>query len=151
GLGDLFVFVFFGLLSVVGSHFLYTQALTGFSWVLGAVIGLLSTAVINLNNMRDRESDLKSGKHTLAVKLGSARAKRYHSSLIIAALLLTLLYIAAHPQAWNLCLFIAFIPLGKHLRTVIRNKNPKTLDPELKKVALSTFLYALIFLGISFL
>src|SRR5699024_8225675 len=78
-------------------------------------------------------------------------AKRYHGSLIIAALLLTLLYIAAHPQAWNLCLFIAFIPLGKHLRTVIRNKNPKILDPELKKVALSTFLYALIFLAISFL
>lgn len=151
GLGDLFVFLFFGLLSVGGSHFLYSQALTGFSWGLGAVIGLLSTAVINLNNMRDRESDLKSGKHTLAVKLGPEKAKRYHLFLIIGALLLTVLYVVFHPDAHNLFLFVAFIPLGKHLFTVTRNQDLKTLDPELKKVALSTFLYALIFFGISFL
>src|SRR5699024_3658800 len=65
GLGDVFVFLFFGLLGVVGSYFLYSHRLNALSWILGAVIGLLSMAVLNLNNMRDIRSDRNSGKITL--------------------------------------------------------------------------------------
>ena len=67
GLGDVFVFVFFGLVSVVGSQFLYTQQIDKAVWLPAIAIGLLSVAVLNLNNMRDYENDRRSGKHTLVV------------------------------------------------------------------------------------
>lgn len=92
GLGDIFVFVFFGLLSAVGSYFLYSKALTPIVWVLATIIGLLSTAVLNLNNIRDIRSDKKAGKITLAVILGEKKAKIYHSGLLVLSFLLTLLY-----------------------------------------------------------
>ena len=85
GLGDVFVFVFFGLVSVIGVYPLFSDSL---SWILilpAITIGFLSTAVLNLNNMRDRENDEKVGKRTLVVKLGAANAKKYHYFLIIGA------------------------------------------------------------------
>ena len=75
GLGDVFVFVFFGLVSVVGSYFLYRQALPAYIFLPATAIGLLSVAVLNLNNMRDYENDKQSGKHTLVVKMGIELAK----------------------------------------------------------------------------
>ncbi len=149
GLGDLFVFLFFGLLSVVGSYFLYSKQLHFSAWILGSIIGLLSTAVINLNNMRDLESDQKAGKHTLAVKLGERRVKVYHCILIMAPLLISIVYILIEATFKNLFLLLAFIPLSIHLRSVLKTHNLKVLDPELKKVALSTFLFAVIYIVIS--
>lgn len=146
GMGDIFVFLFFGLLSTAGSYFLYSKQLSPLIWVLAAVIGLLSVAVINLNNMRDRENDFRSGKHTLAVKLGSIKAKKYHFFLILSALALILIYIISEPKPTHLLLFLIFIPLGMHLKKVRYNKNEKDLDPELKKVALSTAFFALLYL-----
>lgn len=146
GLGDLFVFLFFGLLSAVGSYFLYSKTLDPWIWVLGAVIGLLSTAVLNLNNMRDRDSDSNSGKITLAVKLGTKKSKQYHFLLILVALGLSVFYIISENGGWNWLVLLPFIPLLLHLNKVKRNKFPKNLDPELKKVALSTVSLALLYL-----
>lgn len=87
GLGDIFVFVFFGLLSVVGSYFLFTKEINFTVFLPAFSIGLLSTAVLNLNNMRDRENDQKVGKNTLVVKIGAEFAKYYHYVLIIASFL----------------------------------------------------------------
>ena len=93
GLGDVFVFLFFGLLSVLGSYYLYTHELANILMVLPAVaFGMLSTAVLNLNNMRDQIQDKKANKNTLVVKLGSQKAKVYHFSLIIIALVLLIIY-----------------------------------------------------------
>jgi len=150
GLGDVFVFLFFGLVSVLGSHFLYTHSFN-FTAILPAVsIGLLSTAVLNLNNMRDQESDAKAQKNTLVVFLGAQQAKQYHYFLIVFAfgclgifIFLTQFYLLT----WSL---LAFIPLFIHLKTVKENTSPVLLDPELKKVALSTFTISLIFLALSF-
>lgn len=146
GLGDVFVFLFFGLLSTVGSYFLYAKALNGSVWILGTIIGLLSTAVLNLNNMRDIHSDEKAEKITLAVKLGKVNSKKYHFILILAALVLTFFYIGITSNFLNLLMLLGFIPLIIHLRTVSRNKVPRNLDPELKKVALSTVVVASIYL-----
>lgn len=146
GLGDLFVFLFFGLLGVAGSYFLYSKQLTGLVWIPATVIGLLSTAVLNLNNMRDRKSDKNAGKHTLVVKLGDKCARHYHYSLVFTALLLTVLYNFLEPYWFNIILLIAFIPLVRHLRVVYHTKNPQELDPEMKKVALSTVFFALTYL-----
>ena len=151
GLGDIFVFLFFGLLSTVGSYFLYTKSLNSAAWIMASIIGLLSTAVLNLNNMRDRESDQKANKITLAVKLGENKAKKYHFALILISLALSFVYILENSSYINWFILIAFIPLLLHLKVVKNNKIPKNLDPELKKVALSTVLFALLYLLTGFL
>lgn len=145
GLGDLFVFIFFGLVSVLGTNFLFEQSLD-IKLLLPAVsVGLLSVAVLNLNNMRDRESDSKAGKNTLVVKIGAENAKRYHITIVVSAMLLGLIFAFWSGFEWKQYLFVlAYIPLLKHLKTVITNQDPKALDPELKKVALSTFLFSVL-------
>src|SRR5699024_8248847 len=151
GLGDIFVFLFFGLLSTVGSYFLYTKMLNSSIWIIASIIGLLSTAVLNLNNMRDRKSDQKAGKFTLVVKLGAEKAKKYHFSLILFSFVLSMIYLTNHTNYLNLFILIAFITLFIHLKVVRENKIPENLDPELKKVALSTVLFALLYLITGFL
>lgn len=146
GFGDVFVFVFFGLLSVVGSYFLYTKQLNFTIFLPAFSVGLLSTAVLNLNNMRDRVNDKKVGKNTIVVKIGAEFAKFYHYYLIIASFLFAFLYVVIHYQNPKQFLFlIAYIPLIKHLIFVVNNTNEPQLDGELKKVALSTFLFAILF------
>lgn len=149
-LGDLMVFLFFGLLSVMGSYFLYARQLDHILILPACAIGLLSTGVLNLNNMRDIESDKVSNKITIAVKFGFKRAKIYHAILIIAALLITLLFgILYYRFAFNLVFLLAFIPLVKHLIFVIKAKEPKVLDSQLKILALSTFGLAIL-LGLGY-
>lgn len=146
GLGDVFVFIFFGLVSVCGSYFLYTRYLDFTILLPAASIGLLSAGVLNLNNMRDRASDEKASKNTLVVEMGSKNAKKYHYFLLIGAFLCAFLYILIHPNSpFGILFIIAFIPIFKHLHTVYKNGNPKDLDPELKKLALSTFLFSILF------
>ncbi|WP_299065265.1 1,4-dihydroxy-2-naphthoate octaprenyltransferase [uncultured Polaribacter sp.] len=146
GFGDLFVFLFFGLLSVVGSYFLYTKQLN-FNIFLPAIsVGFLSTAVLNLNNLRDREEDEVNNKNTLVVKLGTSKAKKYHYFLIISALVFTFMYVFIDfTSIYQVVFLMAFIPLLKNINTVSKNKIPSELDGELKKVALSTFLFAILF------
>lgn len=146
GFGDVFVFLFFGLLAVVGTYFLYTKQLNFQIFLPAIAVGLLSTAVLNLNNMRDRINDKKVGKNTLVVKLGSEKAKMYHYFLIIGALIVGLTYVILNYQSPLQFLFlVAFIPLFLNILTVSKNKIPAELDSELKKVALSTFLFAILF------
>jgi len=151
GYGDIFVFLFFGWLSVVGSHFLFTRTLDYTIFLPATSVGMLSVGVLNLNNMRDRISDEKSNKRTLVVKIGNEFAKYYHYYLLMAAFLLALLYVTVHFKSYKQFLFvIAFIPIFKHLLTVYKNKDPQYLDPELKKLALSTFLFSILF-GLGFI
>jgi 1,4-dihydroxy-2-naphthoate octaprenyltransferase len=146
GFGDVFVFVFFGLLSVVGSYFLFTKEINGVIFLPAFSIGLLSTAVLNLNNMRDRENDQKVGKNTLVVKIGAEFAKYYHYVLIIASFLFALLFTVLKFQSLFQFLFvIAYIPLLKHLLFVVKNKEEAAFDGELKNIALSTFFFGILF------
>lgn len=146
GFGDVFVFIFFGLLSVIGSYFLYTKAFNFEIFLPAISIGLLSTAVLNLNNLRDREEDQKNNKNTLVVKLGTNKAKNYHYSLIMGALITAIIYVVLNYESiYQLVFLVAFIPLIKNVITVAKNKIPAALDSELKKVALSTFLFAILF------
>ena len=146
GYGDVFVFIFFGLLSVIGSYFLYTKHLDYTILLPAASIGMLSVGVLNLNNMRDRISDEKANKRTLVVKIGEEFAKYYHYYLLATAFIFALLYTTIHYKSPTQFLFIiAFIPIIKHIFLVYNNRNPKLLDPELKKLALSTFLFAILF------
>lgn len=140
GFGDLFVFVFFGLVSTIGVNFLYSKEAEWLLILPATTIGLLSVGVLNLNNMRDEASDKKSKKNTIVVQIGGAKAKKYHYFLIVSAMVLVLLFAILSEYRWDQYLFVlAYIPLTKHLITVYKNQEPKALDPELKKLALSTF------------
>ena len=151
GLGDVFVFVFFGLVSVIGCYVLYSKQIDHVVFLPACALGLLSAAVLNLNNMRDINSDRDSNKNTLVVKLGSKNAKRYHFFLIISAIVIAFVFgILYYTSPFNLIFFVAFIPLIVHLKKVERTENPALLDPELKKLALTTFLLAVL-LGIGYL
>jgi 1,4-dihydroxy-2-naphthoate octaprenyltransferase len=145
-MGDVFVFIFFGLVGVMGSYFLFTQKLDNYILLPALTIGLLSTAVLNLNNMRDRLADAKVKKITLAVLLGETKVKYYHTSLIIAAFMSATMFFTLHEM--NLLSFlplVAFIPLFLNILKVNKNRKPEDLDPELKKVALSTFLFSILY------
>ncbi|MFK7813845.1 MAG: 1,4-dihydroxy-2-naphthoate octaprenyltransferase [Maribacter sp.] len=146
GLGDIFVFIFFGLLAVLGSLFLFTKFITSSAWLPAVAIGLLSTGVLNLNNLRDFESDTKAKKNTMIVKLGYESGKKYHYGLIFFAFISMLLFIIFNAQSWYQVIpLVAFVPIFVHLRKVNKTEQPRLLDPELKKLALSTFLLAIIF------
>ena len=146
GLGDLFVFLFFGLLSVLGSYFLFTKNLQLELLLPATTIGLLSMAVLNLNNMRDLENDALHNKRTLVVTLGITKAKLYHYSLLCFSMISALLYSFLNFNSpLQFIYIIAFIPLLINMKTVYLNKESRLLDSELKKVALSTFLFAILF------
>lgn len=147
GFGDIFVFIFFGWVSTLGIYFMFSKSFeSGYLLFLPATaIGFLSVGVLNLNNMRDEISDRKSGKQTVVVKIGGAKAKIYHYFLIISAMSLLLLFAFLSDFNFDQYIFIvAYFPLTNHLITVYKNKDPRTLDPELKKVAISTFLLSLL-------
>jgi 1,4-dihydroxy-2-naphthoate octaprenyltransferase len=140
GFGDLFVFLFFGLVSTLGVNFLYSKQINSDLFLPATAIGFLSVGVLNLNNMRDEASDRKSNKNTIVVKIGGAKAKLYHYFLIVSAMVLVLVFSIINNFRWDQYLFLlAYLPLTKHLITVYKNQEPKHLDPELKKLALSTF------------
>jgi len=150
-LGDVMVFLFFGCLSVMGSYFLYARQLDHILILPAFSIGLLSTGVLNLNNMRDIESDRESNKITMALKMGYVRAKVYHISLIVLAIILAILFgVLYFRQSLNFIFVIAFIPLVIHITKVIKTKDPRNLDPQLKVLAFSTFLFSLL-LGIGYI
>lgn len=145
GLGDVFVFIFFGIVSVIGAYFLFVKKLDHIVILPATIIGLLSVAVLNLNNMRDIDSDTKSGKITVAVKLGKEKAKYYHYFLIGSAIVISILFgILYYMSPLNLIFLIMLVPLTLHLKRVKNNFEPKLLDSELKKLALSTIFLALL-------
>lgn len=140
GFGDLFVFIFFGLVSTLGVNFLYSKQIDAILILPAVAIGLLSVGVLNLNNMRDEASDKKVGKNTIVVKIGGQKAKKYHYFLIISAMIFIVFFaILSNFRVDQYLFLLAFLPLTNHLITVYKNEDSRALDPELKKLALSTF------------
>ncbi len=146
GMGDIFVLIFFGLVSVIGGYYLYAQQP---DWTLifpALSIGFLSMGVLNLNNMRDLASDKLSGKKTIPVKIGLENAKKYHVILTILPLFLAQAYNYHHYKSpWQWIFILPYILILKHTVKVLLVQNPKDFDPELKKLAIATFLFAVFF------
>ncbi len=151
GLGDIFVFLFFGMLSGVGGYFLYTKQLDHLIFLPSIALGFLSVGVLNLNNMRDIESDKISEKRTLAVKLGKKNAKIYHIALVTIAMFVALLFgILYFRSFWNLIFLITYIPLAIHIKHIFNASEPKDFDSQLKVLALTTFVFSLL-LGLGYI
>lgn len=146
GLGDFFVFVFFGLVGVGGSFFLQVKAVNLLVLLPAITMGCFSVAVLNLNNMRDRLNDQAVGKRTLAVLLGARGAKIYHMTLFALAYLAFPIPFLIYGNFW--WILLAVVPVaGIHIRHLIKVYNvsdPVDYDPELKKIALSAFLFSLL-------
>ena len=150
-LGDVFVFIFFGFISVLGTYLLNIKTIDHIVFLPATALGLLSVAVLNLNNMRDREEDAKVGKITLAVKLGAERAKKYHYFLITGAMFsITVFSILYYVEPYNFIFLISFVPLGIHLKRIKNAQQPYDFDSQLKVLALTTFLFSIL-LGVGYL
>ena len=150
GFGDLFVFIFFGLVSVMGTYILYTKSFEIEVLLPATSIGLLSVGVLNLNNLRDYGTDLRAGKKTLVVKLGVGNSKLYHEFLTMFAIITAVIYSSFNYNGLIQAIFLLItIPLVMHVKRVVNNEKPKELEPELKKLALMTLGFSILFgLGI---
>jgi 1,4-dihydroxy-2-naphthoate octaprenyltransferase len=146
GLGDLFVFLFFGLLPVAGVFYLNANYLPDYIFLPAITIGLFSTGVLNLNNMRDIENDKNSGKITLPVRLGQRKSRFYHLLMILGGWICAIIFITNQQNSiWN-WLFIITLPIFIiDLVKITRIKNDKELDPFLKRLALSTLAFTILF------
>jgi len=141
GLGDLFVFVFFGLVGVMGTAFLQTKEISSISFLNALVIGGLSTAVLNLNNLRDHVNDKAAGKMTLVVKMGFEKGKLYLVILVGLSLFSALLVSFLLDSYLGLLAFI--LPIIRLIK-IMQITEPRNLDPELKRFALSALVYGFI-------
>jgi 1,4-dihydroxy-2-naphthoate octaprenyltransferase len=145
GLGDISVFIFFGLIGVLGSLYLFTHELK-WEYVLPAIsCGVFAVGVLNINNIRDIESDQKAGKYSIPVRIGKEKAVIYHWSLIVTGLISALVFVGINFVSSFQLLFLisapAFILIGKN----VQQKASQELDPYLKFMALSTLLFVILF------
>ncbi len=147
GFGDIFVFIFFGLVGVIGTYFLHTQT---FSWDVllpASSIGFLSVAVLNMNNMRDYEADKNAGKRTIVVLIGEERAAYYQLFLILGAVLMTIIFTGINYNSIWQWLFLLSLPmLFLNLKKVFTYKEGKELYVELPRVSIATLLFSILFL-----
>ena len=143
-LGDLMVFLFFGLLAVVGTYYLYARSVVLEVVLIASAIGALAVAVLNLNNMRDREDDTLKNKKTMAVILGAEKAKRYHTAVLLISVLLFAAGISLSGYYWYFLGLVPLLRLVGHLKRVWQTENAREFDPELKVIALSSFMTSLL-------
>ncbi|VYU81461.1 1,4-dihydroxy-2-naphthoate polyprenyltransferase [Metakosakonia massiliensis] len=146
GLGDVSVLVFFGWLSVIGSWYLQTHMLMPAVILPATACGLLATAVLNINNLRDIESDRQNGKITLVVRLGAVNARRYHACLLAGALLcLALFNLLSLQNVWGWLFLLAAPLLFKQARYVLRERDPRAMPPMLERTVKGALLTNLLF------
>ena len=148
GLGDVYVFLFFGLVAVLGSYFVATHTLFWRLLLPGAAVGCFSVGVLNVNNIRDMETDA-ANRVTVAIRLGERKAKIYQTILIVLGWILMLAYCQVRMFSWWHYLFVLTLPLFiLHLRGIWK-RTGKALDPMLPLLVMSTFLFCLL-AGIGF-
>ena len=145
GLGDIYVFLFFGIVGVAGSYFLHTNAWQWEVLLPASTLGLFSTGVLNLNNIRDIESDRKSGKITMVVRMGRNKALWYHAALLADGWLLFLIY--AILTSRTMLLWPSLLALPLFIRNIVRSfktREPSKLDGELRNLSLSILLFVVL-------
>jgi len=145
GLGDFSVLIFFGLVGVMGSYYLFTQHITWREILPALSCGFFSIGVLNVNNIRDIDSDRQAGKFSIPVRIGRENSIRYHWILILSALLCALVYsVLTFQSPWQF-LFLISVPLFVRNGIAVGKKPSHELDPYLKQMALSTLFFVLLF------
>lgn len=142
GGGDIAVFIFFGLVSVMGASFVLTHSIDPAILLPASSIGLFSVGVLNVNNIRDIKSDSRT-RVTTAIRLGEYGARVYHTALICSGWCLAIAYICIS-RRWAELMCLVTLPLyARHLLGVWRHRDAE-LDPMLPLLVISTFLFALL-------
>jgi 1,4-dihydroxy-2-naphthoate polyprenyltransferase len=145
GLGDISVLIFFGLVGVMGSCYLMTKNLDWLQALPALSCGLFSVAVLNINNIRDIESDKAAGKFSVPVRIGKKNAALYHAFLLIGAVVASLIYVYVNfNSVWQL-LFLLIFPILLKIIAAVKNEPSEKLDPWLKRMALTTLLFVVLF------
>lgn len=141
GLGDVSVLIFFGLVGVLGSNYLFTKTFNHVNILPALSCGLFATGVLNVNNIRDIESDTKAGKKTVPSRIGKKKAIAYHWLLLIGGMFSAVAYnvVSGDHAYWYVLTFPLFVFNGVKVTGL---ENP---DPMLKQLALSTLLFAVLF------
>ena len=146
GLGDISVLLFFGWVGVMGTYFLQTGKITSLILFPASACGFFSTAVLNVNNTRDIESDKMAGKMTIPVRVGPLKARIYHCILLYSGLLCAILFtIFSFKSFWQFLFLLALPMLILNAIHVYKIKDPKKLDPYLKQMALTTLVFVITF------
>ncbi|EOW2372717.1 1,4-dihydroxy-2-naphthoate polyprenyltransferase [Cronobacter sakazakii] len=147
GLGDVSVLIFFGWLSVLGSWYLQAHTLITPVWLPATACGLLAAAVLNINNLRDIDSDRRNGKNTLAVRLGPVVARRYHVALLAGALVcLAAFNLLWLHSLWGWLFLLASPLLARQARFVLRETEPAAMRPMLERTVKAALLVNLLFI-----
>jgi len=145
GLGDISVLIFFGLVGVMGSSYLFTKTLQAYQVLPALSCGLFAIGVLNINNIRDIESDRKAGKFSIPVRIGRERAIIYHWCLIGTGWLTAIVYtLLTYHSPWQF-LFVLSAPLFLKNGLAVSKKPSHELDPFLKQMALSTLAFVFLF------
>ncbi|HEY5690548.1 MAG TPA: 1,4-dihydroxy-2-naphthoate polyprenyltransferase [Cyclobacteriaceae bacterium] len=145
GMGDISVLIFFGIVGVLGSLYLFTKSIRWDHLLPAMSCGLFSMGVLNINNIRDIDSDRKAGKFSLPVRIGRKKAVIYHWVLIIGGLLTATIFTIINFSSLSQLLFLSTIPLFVINGLSVSKKAANELDPFLKQMALSTLLFVLLF------
>jgi 1,4-dihydroxy-2-naphthoate octaprenyltransferase len=144
GLGELFVFFFFGVVAVVGSHYVQTEELRGLAFALSGPVGLLAAGILMVNNIRDVDTDRRAGKRTLAVRLGRERARRLFAVTVIAAFAATAVIAVASERLWLLLALAASPLVPPLLRTVSTRVDGPSLNAALAGTGRLLAVYAVL-------
>jgi 1,4-dihydroxy-2-naphthoate polyprenyltransferase len=142
GLGELFVFLFFGLVAVNGSYFVQVERLDWLPFALSIPVGMLSTAILVVNNVRDIDTDRRAGKMTLAVRLGRPRARRLYAALVLGSFAFLAIGLAVSKgPAWGLLALAALALVPGPLRAVSERTDGPSLNRALAQtgVVLAAF------------
>jgi 1,4-dihydroxy-2-naphthoate octaprenyltransferase len=145
GLGDVSVLIFFGLVGVLGSYYLFTKQVSGLEALPALSCGFFSIGVLNVNNMRDIDSDRLAGKYSIPVRIGKDRAAYYHWFLILGGLTAAVVYSVINYQTPLQFLFLLSAPLFVRIGLAVSLKPSSELDPYLKQMALSTLMFVVLF------
>ncbi|PIE33074.1 MAG: 1,4-dihydroxy-2-naphthoate polyprenyltransferase [Ilumatobacter coccineus] len=147
GLGEVFVFVFFGLVATVGTTFLAIEALPGVVWPASVGVGLLACALLMINNLRDIPTDRETGKMTLAVRLGDRRARAVFVGLIVGAVMMAV--VSAFMRPWAALAAISLVIAWRPIRAVRRGDTGSDLVPVLAATGMTQLVYgALLTVGL---
>jgi 1,4-dihydroxy-2-naphthoate polyprenyltransferase len=148
GLGELFVFVFFGLVATVGTTYVAIEAIPAVAWIAAVGVGFLACALLVVNNLRDIPTDREVGKRTLAVRMGDRRTRQLYAVLIVGAFLCAAL--CAGSRQWSL-LALAGLGVGREpIRQVLDGATGKDLIPVLGATGRTQLVYgALLALGLA--
>jgi len=145
GLGDIFVFIFFGLVSACGSYFLCCVSSDFQNIVLPACgIGFFSVGVLNVNNIRDMKSDAAT-RSTIALKLGLKKARQYHIMLLCAGWFCLAVHTAIFGTSWSSWLYVFTLPIYVIHAKGVCTRTERALDPMLPMLVMSTFLLSILF------